>query len=173
MAKEKENPMRTPRVDKVVVNMGVGDSGERLGKAEELMARLTDKKPIRTISTHKIPQWNLKKGDPIGCKVTLRGSDADDFLKRAFSAKENQIKASNFDKLGNFSFGIHEYLDIPGIKYDPQLGIFGMDITVTMERPGYRVKKRRIQPKKITSNHVLSKEDSIGFIKKKFGITIA
>ncbi len=171
--KKDKNPMQVPRIEKVVVNMAVGESGEKLVKAEKLLGLLTGRKPIRTISKHKIPSWGLKKRDPIGCKVTLRGKGAEEFLKRGFSAKDNQISASNFDKYGNFSFGIHEYIDIPGIKYDPDIGIFGMDIAVTMERPGYRIKRRRLKKRKIPARNLITKEESIEFIKKKFGITIS
>jgi len=171
--KKEINPMQTPRIEKVVVNIGVGESGEKLIKAEKLLGKLTERKPIRTISKHKIPSWGLKKGDPIGCKVTLRGKEAEEFLKRGFSAKDNQLKESNFDEYGNFSFGIHEYIDIPGIKYDPDIGIFGMDITVTMERPGYRIKRRKLKKRKIPSRNLVSKEESTEFIKKKFGINIS
>lgn len=165
--------MQVPRIDKVVVNIGAGESGEKLGKAEKLMGILTERKPIRTVSKHRIPSWGLKKGDPIGCKVTLRGKEAEELLRRGFSAKDNQISESNFDKHGNFSFGIHEYIDIPGIKYDPDIGIFGMDITVTIGRPGYRIKRRRLKKKKIPTRNLITKEESIEFIRKKFGITIS
>jgi large subunit ribosomal protein L5 len=168
-----KNPMQAPRIEKVVVNMGVGESGERLVKAETLMGKLTGRKSVRTVSRHKIPSWGLKKRDPIGCKVTLRGREADEFLKRGFSARDNQISASNFDEYGNFSFGVHEYIDFPGIKYDPDIGIFGMDITVTVERPGYRIKRRSLKKRKIPSRNLIDKEESIEFIKKKFGITIS
>lgn len=170
---EYKNPMQVPRIEKVVVNIGAGESGEKLIKAEKLLERLTERKPIRTISKHKIPSWGLKKGDPIGCKVTLRGKEAEEFLKRGFSAKDNQLKESNFDEYGNLSFGVHEYIDIPGIKYDPDIGIFGMDIAVTMERPGYRIKRRKLKKRKIPSRNLVSKEESIEFIKKKFGINIS
>lgn len=170
---EYKNPMQGPRIDKVVVNIGVGDSGEKLIKAEKLLGQLTGRKTVRTVSKHKIPTWGLKKGDPIGCKVTLRGKGAEEFLKRGFSAKDNQINASNFDKYGNLSFGIHEYIDIPGIKYDPDIGIFGMDISVTVERPGYRIKRRRLMKRKIPDRSLLSREESLEFIKKKFGINIS
>jgi large subunit ribosomal protein L5 len=174
MAKSKSaNIMRTPKIGKVVLNIAVGNSGEKLGKAETLLSRLTGKQPIRTISKHKIPTWSLKRGEPIGCKVTLRYKDAEEILKRGFAAKENKIEESNFDKHGNFSFGIHEYIDIPGIKYDPEIGIFGMDITVTMERPGYRIKRRYLKKKRVSPRALLTKEESIEFIKKKFGITIS
>ncbi len=165
--------MRTPKIGKVVVNIAVGNSGEKLGKAETLLERLTGRKPVRTVSKHKIPSWNLKRGEPIGCKVTLRYKDAEEFLKRGFSAKDNKIMESNFDKCGNFSFGVAEYIDIPGIKYDPDIGIFGMDFTVTMERPGYRIKRRCLKTVRVSGRHLLTKEESIEFIKKKFGITIS
>lgn len=167
-----QNPMQNPRIEKVTVNIGVGESGEKLIKAESLMERLIGRKPVRTISGHKIPTWGLKKGDPIGCKVTLRGNDAQEFLKRGFSAKDNQLKASSFDKSGNFSFGIHEYIDIPGIKYDPDIGILGMDITVTMERPGYRIKRRRLRKEKIPAKGLITREESMEFIKEKFNVEI-
>lgn len=170
---EKKNLMQIPRIDKVVVNIGVGNSGERLVKAETLLERLTGRRPVRAVSKHKIPAWSLRKREPIGCKVTLRGKEAEDFLKKGFVAKDNVVKESNFDCRGNFSFGINEYIDFPGIKYDPDIGIFGMDISVTMERPGYRIKRRSIQKKKIPSKDILTKEESIEFIRKKFGITIS
>lgn len=166
------NPMQKPRIEKVTVNIGVGQSGEKLGKAEKLLEKLTSRKPVRTISKHKVPTWNIKKGDPIGCKVTLRGVAAEDFLKRGFSAKENQLKKTCFDEYGNFSFGIHEYIDLPGIKYDPDLGIMGMDITVTMERPGYGVKRRKLRPGKIPVKDVIKAEETIELIKQKFNIEI-
>lgn len=166
------NPMQTPRIEKVVLNIGVGESGEKLGKAENLLQQITARKPIRTFSRHKIPTWGIKKGDPIGCKVTLRGATAEEMLKRGFSAIDNHLLISQFDVFGNFSFGIHEYIDLPGIKYDPNIGIFGMNITVTVERPGYRVKKRRIHTSKIPKKNFITPQESMEFIKEKFGVKI-
>ncbi|MBN2250551.1 MAG: 50S ribosomal protein L5 [Candidatus Altiarchaeota archaeon] len=167
-----KNPMEKPRIEKVTVNIGVGQSGEKLIKAETLLQKLTGSKPVRTLSKHKIPTWNLKKGDPIGCKVTLRGAPAEDFLKRGFSARDNQLKSTSFDEQGNFSFGVHEYIDIPGIKYDPDIGIMGMDITVTIERPGYGTKRRVLRPGKIPARKIITKEETISFIKEKFNIEV-
>ena len=164
--------MQKPKIDKVTLNIGVGQSGEKLVKAESLLAKLTSKKPVRTISKHKIPAWGLKKGDAIGCKVTLRGQNAEEFLKRAFVAKNNQIKDSCFDERGNFSFGIHEYIDIPGIKYDPAIGIMGMDVTVTVARPGFRIKKRALRPAKIREKNFIKKEETIDLVKEKFSIEV-
>jgi len=166
------NQMQKPRIEKVTVNIGAGHGGEKLIKAESLLTKFTAKKPVRTVSKHKVPAWNIKTGEPIGCKVTLRGQAALDLLKRAFTAKSNQLNPKSFDKEGNFSFGIHEYIDIPGMKYDPDIGIMGMDVTVTMMRPGFSVKKRVIRPSKIAKKHSITKEESIAFIKEKFNIEI-
>ncbi len=166
------NPIQKPRVDKVVLNIGLGESGDKLGKAENLLRQITNRKPVRTFSRHKIPTWGIKKGDPIGCKVTLRGSSAEEMLRRGFSAVDNRLLASQFDVFGNFSFGLREYIDLPGIKYDPDIGIFGMNITVTVERPGYRVKKRRLYKGKIPKKSILTPQESIEFVKEKFGVKI-
>jgi len=167
-----DNPMQRPRIEKVTLNIGVGQSGEKLGKAEALLQKLTSRKPVRTFSRHKVPTWSIKKGDPIGCKVTLRGQAAEDFLRRGFSARDNQLKNSSFDKSGNFSFGVREYIDIPGIKYDPDIGIMGMDITVTMYKPGYSVKNRRIRPGRVPAKGIVKKEETIALIKERFNIEI-
>lgn len=166
------NPMQMPRIEKIVLNIGIGESGERLGKAETLLQQITGKKPIRTFSRHKIPTWGIKKGDPIGCKVTLRGKSAEEMLRRGFSTIDNRLLVSQFDEFGNFSFGIREYIDLPGIKYDPNIGIFGMNITVTVERPGYSIKKRRICRDRIPKNSCLNPQESMEFIKEKFNVKI-
>lgn len=169
---ENTNIMQNLRIDKVVLNIGVGESGERLGKAEQLIEKISNKKPVRTVSRHKIPAWGLKLGEPIGAKVTIRGKDAEDVLKRCLAAKDNRLRESNFDRTGNLSFGIQEYLDLPGIKYDPDIGIFGFNICATIERPGYRIKRRRIRPSKIPVHARVTRDESVEFIKKKFGIEI-
>jgi len=167
---EYPNPMRKPRIEKVVVNIGVGESGEKLVKAEKLLQDLTESKPVRTVSKHKIPSWNLKKGDPIGCKVTLRGAKAEEFLRKGLEAKENKLKESCFDDHGNISFGITEYIDLPGAKYDPDIGVFGMNINTRLKRPGYRISRRRLKKTKIPTNIRVGREESIEFMHEKFGI---
>ncbi|MEA1924465.1 MAG: 50S ribosomal protein L5 [Candidatus Altiarchaeota archaeon] len=166
------NVMEEPRVEKVVVNIGAGKSGEKLVNAETLLERLTARKPVRTISRSRVPAWGLKKGDPIGCKVTLRGREAEDFIKKCFITVDNEIKVRNFDDEGNLSFGIREYIDFPKMKYDPDIGIFGMDVSVTLQRPGYRIKKRRIRKKKVPLSKRITRDESIEFIKKKFKVDV-
>jgi large subunit ribosomal protein L5 len=167
-----ENPMCNAKIEKVVVNIGVGESGERLGKAEALLEKLTKRKTVRTISRHKIPTWNLKKGEPIGCKVTLRGDDAVEVIKRTLYAKNNALQPGNFDKTGNVSYGIREYIDIQNLKYDPDIGIFGLNVNVNLQRPGYRIQWRSRNKKTIPARARVSRDQAVEFMKKNFGVKI-
>ncbi len=164
--------MREPVIEKVTVNIGVGEAGEKVEKALRLLEIVTGKKPVRTKTMKRIPAFGIRPKQFIGGKVTLRGNDAVEFLKRAFGAVGNRLKASWFDELGNFSFGIREYIDIPGMRYEPDIGIFGMDVCVTVGRKGYRVKRRRIARAKVGRSHLLTRQESIEFIKKKFGVEV-
>ena len=169
---EYKNPMQKPRIEKVVVNIGVGESGERLGKAEKLLELLTERKPVRTVSTHKIPTWNIRTGEPIGCKVTLRGAPAEEFLKKSFNAAEGRVRTSCFDGQGNLSFGIREYIDFPGVKYDPEIGIFGLNVCATIKHPGFRVTRRKENKTRVPLKFSVTPAESIEFIKEKFGVEV-
>ncbi|PKP53875.1 MAG: 50S ribosomal protein L5 [Candidatus Altiarchaeales archaeon HGW-Altiarchaeales-3] len=164
------NEMQKPGIEKVVVHICVGKSGEELVKAETLLSRLTNTKTVRTLSTHRIPAWGLKKGEPIGCKATLRNKAAKEFLDRALVPKDRILKKSNFDKFGNLAFGIHEYIDLPGIKYDPEIGIFGMNVNATIERPGYRIKKRHLKNTKVPAKNMITQEESMEFMAENFKV---
>ncbi|MFQ5887952.1 MAG: 50S ribosomal protein L5, partial [Candidatus Hydrothermarchaeales archaeon] len=141
------NVMRKPRISKVTVNIGIGEGGEKLAKAEEVLEKITGQKPVRTYSKITNPNWGIRKGTPIACKVTLRNNNMGKFLKDALSAVDNTIHESKFDDHGNVSFGIKEHIDLPGVRYDPNIGIFGMDVALTVERPGYRIKRRKVEKK--------------------------
>lgn len=168
-----EYPMRKPRIEKVVVNLGVGTSGEKLVKATNVLESLTGQKPVQCKSKKTIRDWGIRKGEPISCKVTLRGKRAHDFLKRVLEVFEMKLNPESIDKMGNFAFGISEHIEIPGVRYDPQLGIFGMDICVTMERPGYRVKRRRNPRRTVPHSHQVTKEETITFMEEEFGVSFA
>lgn len=157
--------MRTISIEKVTLNIGVGESGERVERAKELLEMISGTKAVKTKSNKRIPTWNLRPGLEIGVKVTLRGKKAVETLKRLFKGVDDQIKKSNFDKLGNLSFGVPEYISVPDAEYDPKIGIIGFDVAVTMQRPGYKVKK-------IGKKHRITTEESINFFKKKFGVDI-
>ena len=164
------NPMRKIRLEKVTINLGAGESGPGLEKSKNLLEKISNKKVLVT-KTHKRTTFGIAAKRPIGVKVTLRGEDAKSLLKRFLQSIDNKLKISQFDNTGNFSFGIREYINIPGIKYDPEIGILGMDVCVTLERPGFRVKKRMLKPGKI-SKHAITKEESMDFAKKEFGIDV-
>ena len=164
------NAMKAPKISKVTVNMGVGEGGERLAKAEALLEHLTGQKPRRTFSTVNEPSFGIRKGLPIACMVTLRDDGADNFLEKAFGAVDKKLKASSFDEFGNISFGVKEHIDIPGERYDPKVGIFGMDVSLTVERPGYSIKRRKNHKVKPSKKHLLTREDSIEFLKSKYGV---
>jgi large subunit ribosomal protein L5 len=162
------NPMRRIEVDKVVINMAVGESGEKLAKAEKLLERIAGQKPIKRLAKRTIQPFSIKKGEAIACKVTLRGERAKDFLKRCFKI-QNKLLMSQFDTYGNFSFGIAEHTDF-GIHYDPKVGIYGMDVSVSLKRPGYRIKARRIEKKKLPGKQRISEEEGIAFLEKEYGV---
>ena len=161
-----------PRVRKVTVNIGVGEAGEKLQRAEKLLEMLTGQKPVRTYGKATVPAFNVKKKGPIGTKVTLRGAKADEFIKRTLEAVDNTLKESQVDATGNFAYGVHEYIDMPGTEYDPDIGMYGMDVAVSLERPGYRISKRTRQRKKVPKKERITKEETIAFIKESYGVTI-
>ncbi|MCD6408930.1 MAG: 50S ribosomal protein L5 [Candidatus Verstraetearchaeota archaeon] len=167
-----ENPMRQIKVAKVVVNMSVGSSGERLLKAMEVLRQLTGMKPCPRRAKRTIREFGIRKGENIACIVTLRGKKAVEFLKKAFEAIGYRLPRRVFDEHGNFSFGIAEHIQLPGTKYDPSLGIFGMDVCVTLERPGYRVMRRRRRRSKVGFSHRVTCEEAIEFISKTFGVKV-
>jgi len=166
-----DNPMRQVRLDKVTLNMGVGESGPPLEKGRKILEALTGKKVVITKARRR-STFGVPKGKNIGVKVTLRGQDAKEFLERAFKSLDGILKPACFDTSGSFSFGIQEYISIPGAKYDPEVGILGLDVAVTLTRPGFRVSKRMIKPKKIGKGHRISSEDAVAWVEKEFSVEV-
>ena len=166
------NVMEKPYIAKATINIGVGEGGEKLTRAEALIESLVDQTPVRTYSKVTNPEFGIRKKQPIACKVTLRGEKAEKIISMVLAGLENRIKASQFDQEGNVSFGIREHIDIPGVRYDPDIGIFGMDVSVTVQKPGHRIKERRLRPKKIPKSQRVTKEESMELMKEKFQVTI-
>ena len=163
------NSMRDIRIEKVTLNCGVGEAGDKLDNAMKLLEQITGKKPVKTTTMKRIPTWGVRPKLTIACKVTIRHQEAVELLKRLIEAVDNKIPESKFDKNGNFSFGIEEYLLIPGVEYDIKIGIIGLDVAVTLERPGYRVKKKA-KSSKIGKKHRITREEAIEFMNKNFNI---
>jgi large subunit ribosomal protein L5 len=162
------NPMREIRLDKAVVNIGVGGAGERLLKAERVLQMITDMKPVRTLAKTTNRDFGIRRGMEIGVKVTLRGKEAEKFVKTALWTRENRVAKYSFDPEGNFSFGVADYTDFPGMKYDPEIGIFGVDVSVSLARPGKRVSRRRVLRRGVPAHHRITRHEGAEFVRSKF-----
>jgi large subunit ribosomal protein L5 len=165
------NPMKKPHIAKVVIDICTG-GGEALVRASTVLEQLTGQSPIQSRARQTVRDFGIRRREPIAVRVTLRNDRAEEFLSRALKAKENILLVKNWDQDGNFAFGIKEHIDLPDVKYDPELGIQGMNVTVCIERPGFRIKRRRRQRTKIPYRHRITREESMVFIKSKFEIEI-
>jgi large subunit ribosomal protein L5 len=166
------NPHRALRVIKVVVNSGVGESGEARTKAEKVLQMVTHQKPVPTRSHSTNRDFGIRKGQEIGAKVTLRGPAANEFLGRAFEARDRQLDVDSIDRNGNFSFGIADYTDFTGLKYDPAIGIHGMDIAVEVGRAGYRIRDRRIGGRSLPRTLRSNRDETRAFLTAAFQVRI-
>jgi len=169
---ENKKVLFSPRIEKITINIGVGEAGERLKKAETVLQNITKHKPVETLSKTTNKDWSIRKQMPIGCKVTLRRKEADEFLKEALSTRQNKMSDYSFDEQGNLAFGIPDHTIFKSQKYDPNIGIFGMDICITMEKPGFRVKRRNIARGKIPQKHRVTKEETMEFFSKQFNVEV-
>ena len=167
-----QHPMLKPRIDKVVVNLNVGKSGEPLEKANKVLQEITGQTPVKKKAKKTIRDFGIREGESIAVVVTLRKQKAVDFLKKVLPVVDNKVSKRSFDERGNFAFGLKEHIEIPGVKYDPDVGIFGMDVCVAVNRPGQRIRIRRKQSKTIGPKHLLTPEESIIFIKQTLGVEI-
>jgi large subunit ribosomal protein L5 len=168
---EKENQMHEITIDKVVVNIGVGQAGERLNKAVKVIEMLTHHKPVLTVAKRTVREFNTRKGLTIGAKVTLRNEDAVSFLKEALYARDFKFPTYSVDRQGNAYFGIADYTDFKGMKYDPEIGIFGMDVAVVLKRKGgYRNSRRKIKKQSLSKKLLITKEETLEFLKKNFQV---
>lgn len=167
-----QNLLNTACIEKITVNIGVGEAGERLQKAQTVLENISNQKPVQTLSKKHNKDFGTRKRMPIGCKVTLRGERADTFLKQALDTRENKLADYSIDDQGNFSFGIPDHTLFKDQKYNPDIGIFGMDVCVTMGKPGYRIKHRRIRRRKTKQSHQLQRDETKQFISKQFSVEV-
>jgi large subunit ribosomal protein L5 len=166
------HPMRAIRVEKVTLNIGAGKDSQLLNKGVKLLQALTGIPPVKTVTQKRIPGWGLRPGLPIGAKITLRGEAAQRLIPRLLAAREFKLAERNYDEAGNISFGIPEYIDIEGAQYDPEIGIIGLQACITLNRPGYRVKSRRLRAAKLAKHHVIAKDEAIEFMKHTFKVQL-
>lgn len=164
--------MKQVEIEKIVVNAGAGEVGNEVEKTVNLLEKLTDKQPVRTESRSEAKTFGLRGGLEIGARVTLRGEEAREFLEKVLPAADNEINSDAFDGQGNFAFGISEYIDVPGIDYDSDIGMRGFEVAVTLKRPGYRVKKRSHKPSEVGKNHKVTDEDAEKFVEEELGVEV-
>ena len=164
--------MKTITVGKLTLNIGAGKEQKNLDKAIKVIQDITKMTPVKTTSTKRIAGWGIRLGLPIGCKLTLRKTQIPELLKRLLVSKDNVLSAKCFDNNGNISFGIPEYIDIPGTNYDPKIGIMGLQASITLVRPGFRIKLRKLNKTKIGKTHRISKKDAIDFMKLNYNVKI-
>ncbi|MFH1326540.1 MAG: 50S ribosomal protein L5 [archaeon] len=162
----KENPMKKIRIEKVVVS--IGGAGESLEKGVKLLEMLTGKKPAQMRSRKRIPSWAVRPGLAVGAVVTLR-KKSEEFLKKMLVTIDNTLKRKQISE-NNFSFGIKEYLEIPGMEYQRDIGIMGFDVTVVFKRAGKRIGLKKIKKGKVPKRQKVSKEEIIKFMEENFQV---
>ena len=163
------NPMREIYLDKVVINIGIGDNDNMYQNARMLLEKITGKKPVATLSKRRRPELGIRKDQIIGAMVTLRNEDARNLLKKALEANENVYKDSCISN-NSLSFGVKEYIYLQGVKYDPAIGMLGMNVNAAFARKGKRVELKRVRASKVSKKHGgISKEEIKEYMQKNFG----
>lgn len=167
-----QNPMRRIRVGKVVVNIGLGKSGEAIERGKKVLEQVTGQKPAQTRAKRSVRDFGIHKGEPIGVVVTVRGDEATVLIGKLLTAREKKLQESCFDARGSVSFGIKEHIEIPGIRYDPAIGILGMNVSVLLERPGFGVARRSRRTSHVGKAHLVTRDEAMQYFKDNFGVTI-
>ena len=152
--------------------MGVGKSGDTIEIAKTALEQISGKKPNSRNAKKAQRDWGVRKNEPIGVAVTIRNNDAVILLKKLFEAKGNNVNRKSIDRNGNLSFGILEHIDIPGIKYDPKIGILGLNVTVNLTRPGYSIKLRSKHKAKIGKSHKITSDEAKDYLTNEFGVNV-
>lgn len=148
-------------------DISVGESGDRLTRASKVLEQLTGQTPVTSKARYTVRTFGIRRNEKIAVHVTIRGPKAEEILERGLKVKEYELKRGNFSETGNFGFGIQEHIDL-GARYDPTIGIFGMDFYVVMGRPGARVARRKQKKARVGFQHRIKKEDTMGWFKQRF-----
>jgi large subunit ribosomal protein L5 len=167
-----ENPMRKIRVGKVVLNIGLGKSGEAIERGKKVLQQVSGQTPAQTRAKRSVRDFGIHKGEPIGVIVTVRGDETKQLMEKLLAAREKKLHESCFDSKGSVSFGIREHIEIPGIRYDPAIGILGMNVSILLERAGYSVARRNRRTSRVGKAQLVSKDEAMQYFKDNFGVSI-
>jgi len=167
-----QNTMRRITVGKVVVNIGLGKSGEAIERGKRVLQQVTGQTPTQTRAKRSVRDFGIHKGEPIGVVVTVRGAATSALIEKLLTAREKKLQESCFDPRGSVSFGIKEHIEVPGIRYDPTIGILGMNVSILLERPGFSVARRGRRASRVGKSHLVSREEAIQYFKDNFGVTV-
>ncbi|KAK3583167.1 hypothetical protein CHS0354_025682 [Potamilus streckersoni] len=165
--KGKNNSMRDLRIVKLCLNICVGESGDRLTRAAKVLEQLTGQQPVFSKARYTVRSFGIRRNEKIAVHCTVRGAKAEEILERGLKVREYELKKGNFSDTGNFGFGIQEHIDL-GIKYDPGIGIYGMDFYVVLGRPGFSVSQRRQRRAKIGFKHRVTKDEAVKWFQQKY-----
>ncbi len=161
--------MQQVRLSKVTLNIGVGEGGDTLANAKMLLERISGAKAVVTNARDRNPTFKVRKGDPLGVKATIRGNGAMEVVRKAVESREGVLPQKCIDRTGNVAFGVREYIDFPGMKYDPKIGMMGFDVCLTLEKAGARIAKRKVRRSKLPVRQRPTKQEAREFMEKNFG----
>jgi large subunit ribosomal protein L5 len=165
LEEKKANPMRSVFIEKAIVSAGA--TADNLVKAKKLLEFVTSKKAQIITTSKRIPDFNVRPGLEVGTRVTLRGKDTLDLLRRLLGAIENRMSKKQVSQ-NHVSFGIEEYIEIPGIEYRRDIGIRGFNTTIVFARRGLRVKRKKIKSGNIPQKQYVTSEDIINYMEEHF-----
>merc|ERR1711939_1105155 len=171
MPDKKDNVMRKVQCDKLIINIAVGESGDRITKAVRVLQQLSDQTPVESVARYTVRTFGIRRNEKIACHVTVRGDKAMDLIERGLKTTDYEISAKHFSASGNFGFGVNEHIDL-GLKYDPSTGIYGMDFYVVLRRAGFRVPNKKRKSGRLGPSHRVTKEDAMEFVRQKFNAEI-